>query len=99
VFKNNATVSGTLSSMRENLTDFTDYSTEQQFGIQLTLREAESAPQDFISLYLPLCSYAENSAAIGNDNALVVSRAFRAGIPSVTGTAGSTLFVCTSGTT
>jgi hypothetical protein len=99
VFKNNATVSGTLSSMRENLTDFTDYSTEQQFGIQLTLREAEAAPQDFISLYLPLCSYAENSAAIGNDNALVVSRAFRAGIPSVTGTAGSTLFVCTSGTT
>jgi hypothetical protein len=99
VFKNNATLSGSLSVQRETLAGFAAFRAETQFGIQLTLTEPDAEPKDFVSLYIPLCSWASNQGPVGSDNALIETRDFRAGIPSVTGTLGSTLQIFTSGTT
>lgn len=98
VFKNQATLSGSFSALRDSLTDFDAFLNETEFAISITLVEPEAAPQDFISLYIPLAKYTSNEASLGGDNAMVETRAFTAGLADVAGANPTMLLISTSGT-
>lgn len=98
VFKNQATLSGSFSALRDSLTDFDSFADEDEFAISVTLVEPEAAPQDFVSLYIPLAKYTSNDAPLGGDNAMVESRGFTAGLDSIGGANPTMLLVSTSGT-
>jgi len=101
VFKNNATLEGSFSALRDDLTALSAFLDETEFGIVVTLVEPEAAPADFVSFYLPLCKYTGNDAPLGSDNAMIESRPFTAGKATAAqdGTIGTMLMVSTSGTT
>jgi len=98
VFKNQATLTGSFSALRDSLTDFDAFANEDEFAISVTLVEPEAAPEDFVSLYIPLAKYTSNDAPLGGDNAMVESRGFTAGLDTIGGANPTMLMVSTSGT-
>jgi len=97
VFTNQATLSGTFSALRRDLGDFLAFQDEDEFGISVTLVEPEAAPEDFVSLYIPLAKFTSNDAQLGEDNAMVESRGFTAGAAlGITGVPPTMLAVYTS---
>jgi hypothetical protein len=98
VFKNQATLSGSFSALRDSLADFEAFLDEDEVAISVTLIEPEAAPQDFVSLYIPLAKYTGNDAPLGSDNAMIEARPFTAGLADVGGANPTMLLVSTSGT-
>jgi len=96
VFKNQATLSGSFSALRDSLVAWGQFADETEFAIGVTLVEPEAAPQDFVSIYIPLAKYTGNSAPIGSDNAMIETRPFTAGLDTIGGTAPTMLLVSTS---
>jgi hypothetical protein len=96
VFKNQATLSGSFSALRDSLTAFNAFANETEFGISVTLVEPEAAPQDFVSIFLPLNKYTSNEAPIGSDNAMVETRAFTSGLADIGAASPTMMLVSTS---
>jgi hypothetical protein len=98
VLKNQATLSGSFSALRDSLLAWTAFADETEFAIAVTLVEPEAAPQDFLSFYIPLAKYTGNSAPIGSDNAMIETRPFTAGLDSIGGASPTMLLISTSQT-
>jgi hypothetical protein len=99
VFLNQATLSGSFSALRDDLVDYAAFLNEDEFSIAVRLVEPEAAPEDHVSIYLPLCKYTSNDAPLGSDNAMVETRGFTAGLDTVGGADPTMLVISTSGTT
>jgi hypothetical protein len=96
VFKNQATLSGSFSAMRSDLTRFEAFLAESTFGIAFTLVEPTAEPKGFLSFYIPFAKYNGSDAALGSDNAMIETLPFSAGIASATGDVAGMLSICTS---
>jgi hypothetical protein len=98
VFRNQATLSGSFSALRENLDDLEAFLDEDEFSVAIRFIEPEAAPEDHVSVFIPLAKYTGNDAPLGSDNAMVETRAFTAGLASIGATDPTMLLISTSGT-
>jgi len=78
-FEGNAVVSGSVSSLVADFQDLTDFIAETEFEFHALLIEPETAPQDFISIFLPRLKRTSYSDPHGNDGARIATMAFMAG--------------------
>jgi hypothetical protein len=98
VFRNNAVLSGSFSALRDSLTDFEAFVNESEFSIAVRFIEPEAAPEDHVSIFMPLAKYTSNDAPLGSDNGMIESRGFTCGADTVGGADPTMLLISTSGT-
>jgi hypothetical protein len=96
VFKNQGTLSGSVSALREDLTLFDLFDDETEVALAFTLVEPTAEPKKFLSFYVPLATLNGNDAPLGGDNAMVETIQWTAGLASATGDVPGMLLVCTS---
>jgi hypothetical protein len=98
VFDNNASLTGSISIVRQDLAALTALSAETEMQLHVLLVEPEAEPKDCISFYVPRLKLTAVSGSIGGDGALVDQLPWTAGVPdtTVTATDASLLTICTS---
>jgi len=83
VFENNAELSGSVSLLRADLTNLTNFTSETEFELHLLLTAPEVEPKDFISIFIPRVKLTGVDKTIGSDGAMVTA------LPFMTGTKGA----------
>ncbi len=99
VFDNDVELTGSLSFIRQDLSNLTAYTAETEFEMQLLLLENEAAPQDVISIYVPRVKLTDLTKSLGGDGALIETIPFTTGIKEGFGATGyddTMLTICTS---
>lgn len=100
VFDNDATLTGSLSFVREDLTRLTQFVNETELSCHILLVEPESEPKDCLSVFVPYLKLTGESSEIGGDGALVETLPWTAGVkpgvPATTGYDASLFTACTS---
>jgi hypothetical protein len=80
VYPDNASVTGTISALRTDLQFLSDFDAETELAIAFLLREPEAAPEDFISVFLPVTKLMQApSAALGNSGPMTSTMQFECG--------------------
>lgn len=79
VFDNPATVSGSISGIRQDFTNITRALAETELELQVMLVEPESEPKDFLSVWLPRIKITAPTKSYGNDGALIETMPFMVG--------------------
>lgn len=59
MFTNTMAVTGTMSAVRKDLQNLTDFINETEFSIGITCVENESEPKDFFSIFMPSVKFAD----------------------------------------
>ena len=81
VFDNDATLSGTMSMIRQDLQPLTDFLAETEFELHIQLVEPMSEPKNGIWIYIPRCKLMSAAdGGMGNDGAMVNTLNWSAGI-------------------
>lgn len=65
VFDNDLAVSGTITTLRTDLSAITRYKTEFEFGVSILLQEPLGSPRPFIAVVVPRCKLAKVDAPVG----------------------------------
>jgi hypothetical protein len=79
VFDNPATISGSISGIRQDFTNITRALAETELELQVMLVEPESEPKDFLSIWLPRIKITVPTKSYGNDGALIETMPFMVG--------------------
>jgi hypothetical protein len=79
VFDNPATISGSISGIRQDFTNITRALAETELELQVLLVEPESEPKDFLSIWLPRIKITVPDKSYGNDGALIETMPFMVG--------------------
>lgn len=97
VFDNDATLSGSITLIREDLDNFDVFNNETEVSLSVLLEEPEAAPADCIGIFVPLVKFNDASASKGGDGAMLETIPFMAGIkPTTTGFDSTLLTISTS---
>lgn len=98
VFDNNASLSGSISIVRQDLAALTALSAETEMALHILLVEPEAEPKDCISFYVPRIKLSAVDNQIGSDGAMIDSLPWVAGVPAstATDTDASLMTICTS---
>ena len=98
VFDNAASLSGSISIVRQDLAALTALSAETELAINIMLVEPEAEPKDCINFYIPRVKLTAVSGSLGGDGALVDQLPWTAGVPlaATTDTDASLLTISTS---
>lgn len=97
VFDNDATLSGSLTVVREDLDNVDAFNDETEIELHILLEEPEAAPADCIGIYIPLVKFNDASASKGGDGAMLETIPFMAGVkPTTTGYDATLLTISTS---
>lgn len=91
VFLKNATVSGSFTGIRQDLTFLTAFSNETQVDFFLHCAENESDPKDFISVYIGNATLSGVDTSIGSDGPMVATIPWNAGKDEAGGASASTM--------
>jgi len=83
VFENNAELSGSISLLRADLSNLTNFTSETEFELHLLLTAPGVEPKDFISIFIPRVKLTGVDKTIGSDGAMVTA------LPFMTGTKGA----------
>jgi len=83
VFEGNSVLTGSVSLIRSDLSNLTEFTSETEFELHLLLVEPESEPKDFISIFVPRIKLTKVSGNYGGDGAYVEA------LPFITGTKGA----------
>lgn len=99
IFDNDSKVSGTISLIRQDLSNVTLFLNETEVELHLMLVENESEPKDFISLYVSRVKLTSADAPLGNDGAMVEVLPFTVGAKvAATGYDATMMTISTSAT-
>lgn len=99
VFDNDARLSGSISILREDLSRLSSFINEDELELTILLQEPGTAPQPYISLYVPRLKFMDNDSPLGNDGARIDTIPWEAGFKaSATGYDQTLLTICTSAT-
>jgi hypothetical protein len=79
VFDNPATISGSISGIRQDFTNITRALAETELELQVLMVAPMSEPKDFISLWLPRIKITVPDKSYGNDGALIETMPFMVG--------------------
>lgn len=79
VFDNDARLSGSLTFLRQDLTRLSNFIDEDELELQIFLTENETAPADYISIFVPKLKFMDVSADLGSDGAMVETIPWEAG--------------------
>lgn len=97
VFDNDATLSGSLTVVRDDLDNFDAFNDETEIELHILLEEPEAAPSDCIAIFVPLVKFNDASASKGGDGAMLETIPWMAGIkPTTTGYDSTLLTISTS---
>lgn len=97
IFDNDATLTGSLSFIRQDLANVTTFINETEVALHIMLVEPESEPKDCIAIFVPRVKLTAADASLGSDGAMVETLPFVAGkSESVTGTDDTLLTISTS---
>lgn len=79
VFLNPASISGSVSGVRSDLTNLTRFTGETELELHVMMVEPESEPKDFVSLFLPRIKLTGVDKAFGGDGAMIETLPFIVG--------------------
>lgn len=97
IFANDATLTGTLTVIRQDLGNLTKYLAETEVELNVLLTEPESEPKDFIAFHVPRVKLTGVVAPLGGDGAMTETLSFIAGKKeSTTGYDDTLLTISTS---
>jgi hypothetical protein len=98
VFDNDATVSGSLTVVRDDLANADAFRNETENEVHILLEEpGATLPKGCMSVFVPLIKFNDASASKGGDGAMLETIPFMAGIkPTTTGYDSTLLTICTS---
>jgi hypothetical protein len=97
VFLKNGEGSGSISSVMDDLAEFTSYKAETGIDLFLLASENETDPKDFISIYAGNAAYRSHEAPIGADAAMIETLPLEFGIDTRGGQyALTSLLICSS---
>jgi hypothetical protein len=86
VFDNNATLSGSISIVRQDLAALTALSAETEMALHVLLVEPMSEPKNCISIYVPRLKLSGANNQVGQDSAMIDTLPWVAGVPASTAT-------------
>jgi hypothetical protein len=79
VFDNTASLSGTMSMQRKDLTNISKFTGETEFEMQLLLVEPMAEPKNFLSIFISRMKLGGVDAPFGSDGAMIESLPWMAG--------------------
>jgi hypothetical protein len=79
VYDNDATLAGSISMLRKDLTHVTALMAETEFECHILLTEPGSEPKACIAFYIPRCKFTKVDAPLGGDGAMTESMPFMCG--------------------
>lgn len=80
VFLNNASLTGSISAVRKDLSNLTAFAAETELEFSALLVEPESEPKDFISLFVPRMKLMSSpDEPLGGDGAMIETMQWEAG--------------------
>jgi hypothetical protein len=97
VFDNNASLSGSISAIRQDLSALARLTGETELEFHALLVEPEAEPKDFISIFIPRLKLTGVDAPFGGDNAMIETTPWTAGSKEiVTGYDPTMIMIATS---
>jgi len=97
VFDNDARISGTITVLRESLTNLSRYINETELELHVLMKEPGSVPQAYISVFVPRIKLMGVDAPIGGDGAMTETLRWEGGAKvAATGYDGTLLVIETS---
>lgn len=97
VFLNDARLSGSITILREDLANLQSFIDEDELELTILLEEPGTAPQPYISIFVPLLKFMDNDSPLGSDGARTDTIPWEAGVKaSATGYDQTLLTICTS---
>jgi len=99
VFDNEARLDGSLTVLRQDLDELTNFINETELELTILLQEPGSAPKAYIGLFVPRLVLTDNDAQLGSDGGMVETIPWTAGVKaSATGYDAGLLTITTSAT-
>jgi hypothetical protein len=100
VFENEARLSGSVSILVEDLTNMDRFTDETELELHILLTEPETAPKDYLSIFVPRLKLSAGDKGLGQDGPMVLTMPWTAGIKTTaTGyDAPNMITMCTSAT-
>lgn len=80
VFDNEARLTGSITVLRADLANLSNYINETELELFIMLQEPEAEPKDYIGIYVPRLKLGSVDAAIGGDGAMTETLTFEAGM-------------------
>jgi len=80
IYDNKATLSGSISGARSDLTRLTAYSAETEYELHVHLVEPEAEPKDCIDIYVPRIKLTGVTAQLGGDGAMIEQMNWTSGV-------------------
>lgn len=80
VFANDARLSGSITILREDLTNLTRFIDETELELTVLLQEPGTAPQPYISIFVPKLKFMDNDSPLGADGARTDTIPWEAGV-------------------
>lgn len=78
IFEGSATIKGTVTGIRQDLSRITQYLAETELELHILLTEPEAEPKDYCSFFLPRLKFGRVSAPIGQNPARIETMPFTA---------------------